>query len=164
MKKLILLIMTAVTVFGCSNDIQFNSPAIQGKKNGELWRSVYYAADIDFGGLVIEGGDNVETVLLVTRNDTRGRYELGVNKPNEARFTDANGVVYSTLNAPDESLQLYPSDGEIVVEDFDNSVSPKTVTGTFWFNAYTSVGLQGINFNEGRFYRISLVGGLDANN
>ena len=164
MKKLSLYVLTLITLLGCSNDIQFNSPAIQGNKNGDLWRAVYYAADIDFGGLVIEGGDNIETILFVTQDDTRGTYTLGPNSPNEARFTDANGIVYSTLNTPDESLQLYPSDGEVVVEDFDNSVTPKTVTGTFWFNAYNSDGTLGINFNEGRFYRISLVGGLDASN
>ena len=156
--------MAVVTLLGCSNDVEFNSPVIQGNRDGELWRAVFFAADIDFGGLVIEGGDNVETILFVTRDDTRGTYTLGPDSPNEARFTDANGVVYSTLNSPNESLTLYPSDGEIVVQDFDNSVTPKTVTGTFWFNAYNEDGTMAINFNEGHFYRISLVGGLDANN
>lgn len=164
MKKLSIVILSIITLLGCSNDIEFNSPAMQGNKNGELWRSLYYAADIDFGGLVIEGGDNSEILLLVTSDDGRGTYQLGGNSASYARFTDTNGVVYSTQNTPADSLQLYPSDGEIIVESFDNNVTPKPVTGTFWFNAYTEDGSQGINFNEGRFYRIPLVGGLDANN
>lgn len=164
MKKLLIFIFAISTFLGCSNDIEFNTPAMQGNKNGELWRSLYYAGDIDFGGLVIEGGDNIETLLLVTVDDGRGTYQLGANSPSYARFTDANGIVYSTKNTPVDSLSLYPADGEIIVESFDNNVTPKPVTGTFWFNAYSADGTMAINFNEGHFYRIPLVGGLDANN
>jgi len=161
------IVVTAVVFFasiGCSNDVQFNIPAIQGFKDGEIWKAVYYAADIDFGGLVIEGGNNVEKLLFVTVDDGRGTYTFGENSPNEARFKDANGEIYSTKNAPDPSLSVYPANGEIVIQSFDNNATPKTLTGTFWFNAYSSDGLKRINFNEGHVYRVSLVGGLDANN
>jgi hypothetical protein len=165
MKKLhLLLILTIVSIFSCSDQIEFNSPAIQGNKDGEIWKAIYQAADIDFGGLVIEGGNNIETLLFVTVNDNRGTYVFGPGTSNEARFTDANGVVYSTKNEPDPSFSVYPSDGQIVIQSFDNNATPKTLTGTFWFNAYTSDGLKRINFNKGHVYRVPLVGGLDANN
>lgn len=163
MKNKIIAICIVVFVFGCSDEVKFNTPAIQGYKDGEIWKAQYQAADIDFGGLVIEGGNGVETLLFVTVDDGRGTYRFGGNSPNEARFTDAFGEVYSTKNTPDPSLSIYPADGEIVVQSFDNSATPKTLTGIFWFNAYTSDGLKRINFNEGHVYRVPLVGGLDAN-
>lgn len=162
MKNIIFVLGFALLFSGCSDEVQFNTPAIQGFKDGELWRAIYQAADIDFGGLVIEGGNNAETLLFVTVDDGRGTYTFGLNSPNEARFKDANGVVYSTKNAPDPSVSVYPSDGQIVIQSFDNNATPKTLTGTFWFNAYTADGLQRINFNEGHVYRVPLVGGLDA--
>lgn len=161
-KNVIFLCLIFLVVFNCSDQVEFNIPAIQGFKDGEIWKAVYQAADIDFGGLVIEGGNNVETLLFVTVDDGRGTYTFGENSPNEARFTDANGVVYSTKNAPDPSLSVYPADGEIVIQSFDNNATPKTLTGIFWFNAYSSDGLKRINFNEGHVYRVPLVGGLDA--
>jgi len=163
-KRVLFLYLIIIGAFGCSDQVEFNTPAIQGFKNGEVWKAVYQAADIDFGGLVIEGGNNAETLLFVTVNDNRGTYTFGGDSPNEARFTDANGVVYSTKNAPDPSVSVYPADGEIVVQSFDNNVTPKTLTGIFWFNAYTSDGLNRINFNQGHVYRVPLVGGLDASN
>jgi hypothetical protein len=163
-KKYVLVLLSLVTMLNCSDQVEFNIPAIQGFKDGEIWKAVYQAADIDFGGLVIEGGNNVETLLFVTVDDGRGTYTFGENSPNEARFTDANGEVYSTKNAPDPSLSVYPADGEIVIQSFDNNATPKTLTGIFWFNAYSSDGLKRINFNEGHVYRVPLVGGLDANN
>ncbi|MGM5469410.1 DUF6252 family protein [Flavobacteriaceae bacterium LMO-SS05] len=161
--KYILVLLALVTLQNCSDHVEFNTPAIQGYKDGVIWRAVYQAADIDFGGLVIEGGDRGETLLFVTVDDGRGTYTFGGDSPNEARFTDANGVVYSTKNAPDPSLSVYPADGEIVIQSFDNSATPKTLTGVFWFNAYTSDGLSRVNFNRGNVYRVPLVGGLDAN-
>jgi hypothetical protein len=93
-KKYVLVLLSLITMLNCSDQVEFNIPAIQGFKDGEIWKAVYQAADIDFGGLVIEGGNNVETLLFVTVDDGRGTYTFGENSPNEARFTDANGEVY----------------------------------------------------------------------
>lgn len=161
MRTLALLCITLLTLMSCGDEVEFNSPAIQGNKNGNLWRAQSYAADIDFGGFLIEGRNSGETVQLVTRNDVRGTFNLGGDNANVAIFRDFNGVVYSTANAPDPSLSLYPADGQIIVEDISNT-QPKTVTGTFRFNAFTEDGLRAVNFNEGVFYQVSLVGGLVA--
>ncbi|OUR94642.1 hypothetical protein A9Q87_03135 [Flavobacteriales bacterium 34_180_T64] len=161
MKKFTILLLTTIILVSCGNEIEFNSPALQGNKNYELWRANYYAADIDFGGFLIEGGDNIETVQLITQNDVRGTFELGGNSSSVAIFRDANGIVYSTANAPDPSVSVYPADGQIIVDDISNA-DPKGVTGSFWFNAYSADGLNYVNFNEGVFYRVPLVGGLVA--
>ena len=100
---------------------------------------------------------------MLPDNDNRRAYVLGENTISEARFIDENGLVYSTKHTPDPSLQLYPGEGQIIIESFervnDRNVS---VTGTFWFNAFTADGLQKINFNQGHFYRVSLDGALDS--
>lgn len=159
MKKLALLLLTVLTLLGCGDEVEFNTPAIQGNKDGNLWRAQSYAADIDFGGFLIEGRNNSGTLQLVTTADTRGTFELGGQSRNVAIFKDFDGTVYSTANAPDPSLSLYAAGGQIIVEDIINS-SPKTIEGTFWFHAYTADGLRTLNFNEGVFYRVPLLGGL----
>jgi len=159
MKKLWISAFLLISVFGCQNDIQFNMPSLQGIKDGvELWRATFSAADIDAGGLVVQGGYNSEVLSLVTTRDNVGTYLLGGNYQSEARFEDAQGIVYSTLNPPDPSVSVYPADGEIVIVDFENSTN--TVTGTFKFNAFTADGLRSVNFIEGEFYQIRLTGGL----
>lgn len=160
MRKITTLVLTFLLLASCGNEIEFNSPAMQGNKDGELWRAEYYSADIDFGGFLIEGGNNIETIQLVTSNDSPGIYTLGGESASVAIFKSVNGTVYSTANAPDPSLSVYPSDGEINIKSVSNT-DPKVITGTFWFNAYTADG-QTVNFNEGVFYKIPLLGGLVA--
>ncbi|GAA0738632.1 DUF6252 family protein [Gaetbulibacter jejuensis] len=160
MKRLALILFTFLSVLSCGDEIEFNSPAVQGNKDGELWRAVYYSADIDFGGFIIEGGNNFETIQLITTNDTAGTYNLGDGSGNEATFTNSQGVVYSTNNEPDPSVSIYPNEGQIIVEHVDNDADPKTISGKFWFYAFTADGMNTVNFNEGHFYKVPLVGGL----
>lgn len=148
----------------CGDEVEFNSPSIQGNKDGNFWRAQYFAADIDYGGFIIEGGKQGETLQLVTSNDVRGTFNLGGDNANVAIFRDATGRVYSTANEADPSLTLYPAEGQIIVEDISNT-EPKTITGTFWFTAFTADGLHAVNFNndlDGAFYQVPLVGGLVA--
>lgn len=160
MKKLWIFFLLGALVFSCE-DLQDNDPAMQGIRDGnELWRADFYAADIDFGGFLIEGNRDGQTVQLVTSNDAAGVFNLGGDSPNVAIFRDANGVVYSTANQPDPSVSIYPPDGQIIVETVVSNTDPKTLIGTYWFNAYTADGLNYVNFSEGVFYKVALVGGL----
>ena len=162
MKKVILLIFVCVgqlILTGCENEIEFNAPAIQGHKNGDLWRATFFAADIDGSGFVIEGRMQNERVQLITANDTRGNFNLGIDSNSIAFYVDANGTIYSTKNAPDANVFLYPPEGEIIVEDITHD-DPKGIIGTFWFNAYTADGLNVVNFNRGVIYKAPIVDGL----
>ena len=164
MKKIALLIFALgilLTFTNCSDDIEFNNPSIQANRDGEFWRARYQAVDIDNGGWVIEGGDYVETVQLITNNDIRGEFVLGgENNPNIAIFRDAEGTVYSTANEPHPSLSLYPAEGLIDVDDITND-DPKRIRGTFWFTAYSADGMKVINLNQGVFYMAPIIGGLE---
>lgn len=159
MKRTAFILLVFFSMFNCGDDIQFNSPAIQGNRDGNLWRANFYSSDIDFGGWLIEGRGPNGTLQLVTTDDSRGTFELGGDSGNIAIFRDVDGTVYSTANAPDPSLSLYPAEGQIIVEDIFNT-EPKTLIGTFWFNAYTADGLRTVNFNDGVFYHVPLLGGL----
>ena len=54
---------------------------------------------------------------------------------------------------PDPSVTIYPEIGEIVITES----TPGTLSGTFRFNAFTSDGLNSVGFNEGVFYRVSII-------
>lgn len=159
MKRLALIFITILTIFSCGDEVEFNSPAIRGNYNGNLWRASSFAADIDFGGFLIQGSNNVETLQLVTSNDIPDVYNIGPNSENVAIFRDANGIVFSTANPPDPSVSLYPVEGQIIVEDVINT-TPKTLSGTFWFHAYTQNGMESVAFSQGVFHKVPLVDGL----
>ena len=152
--------MVVFSLLSCSDEVRFNSPAIEAHKNGNvLWKAQFRAADIDNGGFVIEGRNSGEIIQLITTSDTRGTFTVGGDSDNIAIYVDADGTVYSTQNAPDPSVSIYPTSGEIIVDDIDND-DPKNIYGTFWFYAYTADGLNVVNFNEGVFYKTPLLGGL----
>ena len=157
----LLLVCIPLLFFGCSDTIEFNNPAMQANFEGTTWKADYFAADIDFGGFVIEGGRGIEIVQLITTDDRRGVYELGPESGSKAIYRAPDGTVYSTSNMPDPSISIYPPDGIIEVEDIDNA-DPKRIVGNFRFTAYTADGLRSVNFISGVFYKVSLVGGLLA--
>jgi hypothetical protein len=160
MKKVFISLVVVLLAVSCSDEVRFNSPAIQAHKNGKIiWQANFLAADIDNGGYVIEVRNAGETVQLITTNDVRGTFEIGLDTGNIAIFKDADGTVYSSENMPDPSISIYPPTGQIIVGAIDND-TPKNIYGTFWFYAYTADGLNVVNFNEGVFYKTPLVGGL----
>jgi len=161
MKKNILLGALVFLFFGCSDTVEFNNPAFQANFEGESWRAISFAGDIDFGGFIFEGTRGLEVLQIITEDDSRGTYELTPESVSMAIFRDAEGTVYSTKNFPDPSVTLFPPEGVIVVEDIDNE-DPKGVTGTFRFTAFSEDGLRSVNFINGVFFKVKLFGGLEA--
>ena len=159
MRKILATLLFCFLALNCSDEVRFNSPAMQANKQGELWRSNFFAADIDNGGFLIEGRNRGEIIQLITNTDSRGTFDFGLDSDNIAIYIDSDGNVYSTKNAPDPTISLYPPTGEIIVDEIDN-LDPKNIYGTFWFYAYTADGLNVINFNRGVFYKVPLLGGL----
>lgn len=156
MKKITLLLITLLTLMSCGDEVEFNSPALQGNKDYALWRASFYSASINENGyLTIQGGNNIETLLLKVPTVAVGTYTLGDVNSMEARFTDLNGVVYSTNNRPHPSVSIYPEYGEIEITEINNN----TFTGTFYFLAFDESGLNSVGFNEGIFYKVPLTSG-----
>ncbi len=165
MKRLVILLITVLTFASCGDEVEFNSPSIQGNKDYVLWKAEFFNADIDSNGyLTITGGNNVETLKLRIPSAAVGSYNLGDVQSMVATFTTGDGTVFSTNNRPDPSVTLYPEYGKIFLDEIINN----TFTGTFRFNAYDETGLRVVNFsgtteedplNGGIFYRVPLTSG-----
>lgn len=160
MKRLSVLMLALLTIIGCGDEIKFNSPAIQGKKDGNLWRAVYQDASFNEQGRVtITGGIGNEVLVFTVPNLEIGVKWLGRGSSSKAEFEDANGVIYSTNLLPDPELSFYPPDGEIEI----TQVTSTSVSGRFWFNAYSQTGMETVNFSQGVFFDVplfNLEGGL----
>jgi hypothetical protein len=96
MKRLLLLFVLLFSIISCQDQLEDNSPAIQGHKDGNLWRATSFAADIDAGGFVIEGRNLSERVQLITTNDARGTFDISIDSGNVAVYVDTDGTIYST--------------------------------------------------------------------
>lgn len=162
MKKLFVLALAFVTVFSCGDEIEFNTPALQGKKDGERWKALFYNASYDDSWkLIITGGDNFESITLHVAELAIGNYTLGVGNTSYAEFVDIENITYSTNNEPDPDFSLYPADGLITISRYD--ASNNTVSGEFYFNAYSLSGLKTVNFSEGIFFDLPLPSGAGPN-
>ena len=155
MKRISVLMLILVTVFSCSDEVKFNTPAVQGKKDGDFWRAVYY--DVSFtngssGRIVIEGGSGDETIKFTVPNLELGDKWLGRGSSSKAEFEDIDGILYSTNSIPDSEFYLYPADGEITF----TQVTSTSVSGRFWFNAFSQSGDKTINFSQGVFFDVPL--------
>ncbi|MDO1501774.1 DUF6252 family protein [Winogradskyella maritima] len=160
-KSTYLLVLLAFLMLGCTDNVEFNNPAMQANQEGETWKADFFAADIDFGGFLFEGRRGAEVLQLIASDDRRGSYEIGPETGSVAIFKDADGTIYSTNNMPDPSISVYPGEGFLEVTDVDD-FDPKRVIGNFWFNAYSEDGLRSVNFIGGVLYKVSLTGGLLA--
>ena len=151
-----LLLLILATTYGCSNEIEFNTPAFQGNKNNQLWRAVAFNASVNAqGNLIITGTNNFETVRLIVPSATLGTYVVGEVNTIEAQYIDAEGEVYSTNNIPDEEVSVYPELGEIIVEEIGENNS--YVTGTFRFLAFTANGQNSVGYSRGIFFKVPLM-------
>ena len=160
MKKFIVLVLTIFTFFGCGEELEFNTPSFQAKKDGNLWEAITYSANIDASGvLTIVGSDNFETVTLVSNSAALGLHDM-VDTSSSGSLLDVNSVMWSTNNTPDPSVQIYPADGVIDIKEVDTEGG--TVSGEFYFNAFNSSGLSSINFNKGFFHKVSLGGTITS--
>ena len=155
MKKIIYLLICTLGLTSCSDDLVFNSPAFLGYNNGELWEANTFRANVDtFGDLVITGIRNESIINLKTDNTVEGVYQLG-NTVSSAVYQNDFGLAYTTNNVPNPEVQIYPSEGEIVITEFN--LIERTVSGTFNFNGFDSTGFMSENFNRGYFYNIPIL-------
>ncbi len=145
MRKIFIPIIVLFLLLSCSNDVQFNSPALQGTKNYNYWRARDIQATLlENGGLRIIGVNIDESLTLILEGSDEGSYILGSNSVNSAIFDGNDLKTYSTSNN---------GDGEIILEDYD--ITDLTITGTFKFNSYSG-DASVVNFINGVFYKIPI--------
>ena len=157
MKKILPTLLILLTFFGCQDNIQSSSPALKGLQNGDFtWRSTYSTVVVDAStGLTISGTDDAGTLTLKVPTVAIGTFVLGTNATALATYS-VGTTSYSTNNNGTGSI-VYISDGEISIDELD--AVNGTVTGSFYFNAYTADGERGINFSEGIIYKLPVTEG-----
>lgn len=162
MKKFVLLTIMSITIFGCGDEVEFNTPAFQGDRTNRLWRANEFSASIDANGfLTITGTNSIETVILrtptVIETPPNNPFVVGDVDTIGAEYRDSSGTIYSTNNRPDEDVSVYPELGEIWIDEIDYANG--SFTGRFRFLAFTSNGLNSIGYTNGIFFKVPLVSG-----
>lgn len=145
MKRLFLLAALFVFAFGCSDDIESNTPVIQGSVNEEFFRAKDATATInDDGSLKLIGTSSERNITLQTSSFETGQYALGTNPSNEATFTDYGGMLYLAGAGT--------GDGMIEITKYQAG----TVSGEFYFNALNNGVGDTLNFQKGVFFEVPI--------
>lgn len=157
MKKLLTSLLVMLTLFGCQDNIQSSSPVLKGLKNGDFtWRSSSSTVVVDATGvLTLTGNDGYGTLTLQVPTVALGTFVLGANASALVTYSEDN-FRFSTSNNGNASI-VYLSDGAIIIDELD--AVNGTVTGTFYFNAYTADGERVMNFSEGIIYKLPVTEG-----
>jgi len=168
MKRIVAILMIVSVLASCTEDVSFNTPAFQARKNNFIWRAKDFSAvynPLD-STLVLTGFEKFDKVVmtaypvLISGNGTSSFFQ-------DNDFDLANNVnafaTYSTVN--NGQTYLYSTDvedqanGELV---FKNGAiqKPGTISGTFRFDAPYIGEIpnapERINFQEGVFYQIPI--------
>ena len=157
MKKILPTLLVIVTLFGCQDNIQSSSPVLRGLQNGDYaWRSSYSTVVVDAStGLIITGTDDNGVLTLKIPTVALGTFVFGTNATALATYS-VGTTSYSTNNNGSGSI-VYIGDGEISIDELDSVTG--TVTGSFYFNAYTADGERVLNFSEGIIYKLPVTEG-----
>jgi len=138
----------------CSDDVRFNTKALQGVKDGVFWKSSDCRASLDPGNvLTIEAVSQYDKVTLKTTSTNVAIYPLGTIDDNVATYT---------YGVPGQEFKyatgMNVGDGLIEITEFDPT--HMTVSGKFWFSSQISVAnplvSEKVNFQEGIFYKIPI--------
>jgi hypothetical protein len=144
MKKVVSLFVLVVAFASCGKDVEFNSPAFQATKNGNIWKANGMQAFADAGGLTITAQVGTDVVILHTSSVNPGTYTLGTGLVNTATYesVDGEGALYAT-GAGVGSGKIIISPGQ----------TAGTITGKFEFIAEDEEGNE-VNFTNGDFYKV----------
>jgi hypothetical protein len=158
MKKIIILFIATITLCGCTQEVTFNNPAVQGTKDNYFWRAKSFRATVDGVNntilLVAENQFETLTLKMPLPNATNPipiTSILGTGSASIATFTyieNGQNILYSTGSNAE--------DGQIILKEYD--AINKTVSGSFRFNSFNmtnnSLGNPIVNFTSGVFYKI----------
>uniref|UniRef100_UPI00404B84F2 DUF6252 family protein n=1 Tax=Flavobacterium sp. TaxID=239 RepID=UPI00404B84F2 len=84
MRNILFLLVGLLSLSGCVNDIQTNTPALQAKFKNKTWRAKEAYVEVDNNGLTITAFTGVETLVLKTAAALPGTYVLGTT--NQSNF------------------------------------------------------------------------------
>ncbi|EZH71673.1 hypothetical protein ATO12_06850 [Aquimarina atlantica] len=141
--------MAVICLFltSCSTDIEINTPALQAKIDGELFRSSIKKAVIyDDGTLVISGSSGDKSISFTTTSTNVGTYKTALQTISKVSF-QKNQTKFISKDGETE--------GEVsITEIYNNEIS-----GNFHFKDLKDDNGNPVNFNNGWFYRLPLENG-----
>lgn len=144
MKKIFLIALLSLFVISCGDDIETNTPSIQGEVEDVFFRSGSSTATLnEDGSVTLTGSSSDEVVTLTASAYEEGIYSFGGSVTNEATFEDFNGVLYLTGEN---------GDGEIEITRIEGG----RLSGEFYFNALENGVGDTINFSKGSFFDVPL--------
>ena len=147
MKKLLLLLVVALSIMSC-DDSEINEFAMQANIGNRFYQSTEATAALDEnGGLVIKGSSNLETLRLRVSRLGIGNYTIGEGSTNSAYFEDADGNRFTT--EPNGT-------GLISISDF-NEIT-KTLNGSFHFKGILA-GIDTVFVSRGVLYNVPYISG-----
>lgn len=142
MRNYFLLALLSLFVMSCGDDIETNSPSIQGEVEDVFFRSSSSSATInDDGSVTLVGESADETITLKISDYEVGTYMIQGNAINEATYQDYNGELYLTGE---------DGEGKIEVTRFDIGA----ISGEFYFNALKNGVGDTINVSKGSFFDV----------
>ena len=160
--------MIVSVLASCEEDVSFNTPAFQARKDNYMWRASDYTAvyNVSDSTLVLTGYERFEKVVMTAYP------VIIIGDGTSAFFED---VTFDLSNNPNAiATYSYVKNGQTLlystdVEDKANGElsikngavqKPGTITGTFRFDApYIGDILntpERINFQDGNFYQIPI--------
>ena len=148
MKRIFLLLFAAILAFSSCENLEDNSPALQG----EIDSIFFKASDVrgqqnENGSFTLQGINQDEKLTLTINSGQLGVHPLGEGHPSLATYEDAGGNEYT--RAPLEEGQI---------EITDRCISCGWLTGTFRFTGINP-GIDTINVRKGFFFEVSFLDG-----
>ncbi len=181
MKKIFSILVFALVAIACENEVVFNDPGFQARKDNRVWRGDLTSGDYNptdpavpnTGSVTITSYKGFETttitfpiVLTIPITSLNAQtYTYGYN-PTEPSLDDEISASY-TFTDGGTALEYVtgfgfnaeredPGNLEIVINKWDPE--KKVISGTFKFNAKyqgeSTLAPDNVNFQEGNFYNI----------
>ena len=126
-------------------------------ENVYLWRpNIYNAEVLDSGGLILRGDDGYGQIEIFIPSTSPGFYDLALSSDSAYAEIAIEGLTYSTIYDGAAS-PAFLGGGAVTIDAADTE--GQSLSGTFFFEAYTDDGASGVNVHEGVFYRLPLTSG-----
>lgn len=144
MKKICLVLFISVFALSCSDEIETNTPVIQGSVNNEFFRAQPAEATINADGSVkLIGTNGSRTITLQMSSAEEGQYVLGADLINQATFLNFEQNLYLAGTGM----------GDGMIEITENAGAH--LSGTFYFNGISGQG-DTLNFQKGVFFEVPI--------
>ncbi len=144
----LILAVLCLVFTSCTTDVEVNTPALQAKINGEVFRpSLKKATIYEDGTLVISGTAGDQSISFTTTSNDIGVYKFEqktVNKVSfekeQVKFVSEDGKTQGTVN---------------ITEIYNNEIS-----GNFHFDNLKDENGNTTSFKDGWFYRLPIENGF----